>query len=63
MLSATFSQNISLKTTIEAVVRMAFERTLGGCRIAIIDWKGIRWLRSHVLLGDLKQMNVEIVRV
>jgi len=47
----------------QAVVRMAFERTLGGCRTAIIDWKGIRGSERSVLLGDLKQMNVEIVRV
>ncbi len=46
-----------------ALVHMAFERTLGGCRTAILDWKGIRGSERSVLLDDLKQMNVEIVRV
>lgn len=46
-----------------ALVHMAFERTLGECRTAILDWKGIRGSERSVLLDDLKQMNVEIVRV
>jgi len=46
-----------------AMVRMAFARTLGECRTAIIDWKGIRGSQRSVLLDDLKQMNIEIVRV
>jgi D-aminoacyl-tRNA deacylase len=46
-----------------ALVRMAFDQTLGGCGTAIIDWKGIRGSERSVLLDDLKQMNVEIVRV
>ena len=46
-----------------AMVRMAFHRTLGECRTAIIDWKGVRGSQRSVLLDDLKQMNVEIVRV
>jgi D-aminoacyl-tRNA deacylase len=45
-----------------ALVRMAFDQTLGGCGTAIIDWKGIRGSERSVLLDDLKQMNVEIVR-
>ena len=46
-----------------ALVRMAFDQTMGECRTAIIDWKGIRGSERSVLLDDLKQMNVEIVRV
>jgi len=46
-----------------ALVGMAFDKTLGGCRTAILDWKGIRGSDRSVLLDDLKQMNVEIVRV
>ena len=46
-----------------ALVRMAFDKTLGECRTAIIDWKGMRGSERSVLLDDLKQMNVEIVRV
>jgi len=45
------------------MVRVAFARTLGECRTAIIDWKGVRGSQRSVLLDDLKQLNVEIVRV
>ena len=45
------------------VVRMAFDRTMGSCRTAVLDWKGIRGAERAKLLEDLKQMNVEIVRV
>ena len=47
----------------EQVVRMAFNRTLGECRTAVIDWKGIRGPDRAKLLDALKKMNVEIVRV
>jgi D-aminoacyl-tRNA deacylase len=47
----------------ESVVRMAYDRTVGGCRTAVIDWKGIRSPERTRLLEDLKQMNVEVVRV
>jgi D-aminoacyl-tRNA deacylase len=47
----------------EEVVRMAFQRTLGDCRTAVIDWKGIRGSERSKLIETLKQVNVEIVRV
>lgn len=47
----------------EQVVRMAFDRTLGECRTALIDWKGIRGSDRAKLLAALKNMNIEIVRV
>jgi D-aminoacyl-tRNA deacylase len=47
----------------EEVVRMAYDRTLGGCQTAVIDWKGIRGSERARLLQDLKQMSTEIVRV
>jgi len=46
-----------------SIVRMAFDRTMGGCQTAVIDWKGIRSPERTRLLDDLKGMNVEIVRV
>jgi len=45
------------------VVRMAYDKTIGGCHTAVIDWKGLRGSERARLLDDLRQMNVEIVRV
>jgi D-aminoacyl-tRNA deacylase len=47
----------------EQIVKMAFERTLGGCRTAIVDWKGVRGSDRPRLIETLKQMGVEVVRV
>jgi len=47
----------------EQIVRMAFQRTLGDCRTAVIDWKGVRAPERSKLIETLKQMNVEIIRV
>jgi D-aminoacyl-tRNA deacylase len=47
----------------EEIVRMAFDRTIGGCRTAVVDWKGVRGPQRSKLLETLKQMNVEVVRV
>ena len=44
-------------------VRMAYDRTRGECRTAVIDWKGIRGPDRAQLLETLNEMNVEIVRV
>jgi D-aminoacyl-tRNA deacylase len=44
-------------------VRMAYDRTRGECRTAVIDWKGIRGPDRAQLLKILNEMNVEIVRV
>jgi D-aminoacyl-tRNA deacylase len=46
-----------------SIVRMAYERTIGECTTAVIDWKGIRGPERAKLIDDLKQMKVEIVRV
>lgn len=47
----------------EEIVRMAFDRTLGGCRTAVIDWKGVRGSDRAKLLQTLRAMEIEIVRV
>ncbi len=47
----------------EATVRLAFERTLGECHTAVIDWKGIRGPERSKLLESLKSMDVEVIRV
>jgi D-aminoacyl-tRNA deacylase len=47
----------------EEMVRMAFKRTLGECRTAILDWKGVRGSERAKLIATLKEMGIEIVRV
>jgi D-aminoacyl-tRNA deacylase len=47
----------------QSVVHMAYDRTLGGCHTAVIDWKGVRGADRTKLLDDLKRMNVEVIRV
>ncbi|HXX73358.1 MAG TPA: D-aminoacyl-tRNA deacylase, partial [Candidatus Acidoferrales bacterium] len=46
-----------------AMVQMAYDRTIGGCQTAVIDWKGVRGSDRGALLKDLERMQVEIVRV
>jgi D-aminoacyl-tRNA deacylase len=46
-----------------SMVHMAYDRTVGGCQTAVIDWKGIRGPERTRLLEELRRMNVEIVRV
>lgn len=45
------------------IVQMAYDRTVGGCKTAVVDWKGIRSPERTRLLEDLKRMNIEVVRV
>lgn len=45
------------------IVQVAFDRTLGGCRTAVIDWKGIRGSERSKLLNTLREIGVNIVRV
>ena len=47
----------------ENIVRMAFTRTPGECRTAVIDWKGVRGSDRAGLLESFERMNIEIVRV
>jgi len=47
----------------EEMVRMAFNRTRGECRTAVIDWKGVRGVERARLLQTLKDLEIEVVRV
>ena len=47
----------------EEIIRMAFDRTIGECRTAVIDWKGVRGTERAKLLRTLEEMRVEVVRV
>ena len=44
------------------IVRLAFERTVGNCTLAVIDWKGIRGGERSRLLEDLKGLGINTVR-
>jgi D-aminoacyl-tRNA deacylase len=46
-----------------SIVHMAYDQTMGDCRTAVIDWKGIRGPDRTRLLDELSRMNVEVVRV
>lgn len=46
----------------EEIVRMAFKRTLGDCRTAVIDWKGVRGPDRAKLLDTLTKMETEVIR-
>lgn len=47
----------------EGIVRMAFNRTMGDCRTAVIDWKGVRGPDRARLLQTLNGLGIEVVRV
>jgi D-aminoacyl-tRNA deacylase len=47
----------------EEIVRMAFNRTIGMCRTAVIDWKGVKGADRAELLQTLSEIGVEVVRV
>ena len=46
-----------------SIVRMAYDRTVGGCKTAVIDWKGTPGAARKRLLDDLGSMKVETIRV
>jgi len=45
-----------------SVVKSSFEKTTGGCRTALIDWKGLRGRHRQWLLDTLSEWNVEIIK-
>jgi D-aminoacyl-tRNA deacylase len=47
----------------EEIVQLAFNRTIGECRTAVIDWKGVRGPDRAKLLHTLEEMRIEVVRV
>ena len=47
----------------EQMVQLAFERTIGECRTAVVDWKGIRGAERSKLIETLKRLHIEVVRV
>ena len=47
----------------ERMVQLAFERTIGECSSAVVDWKGIRGAERSKLIETLKRLHVDVVRV
>ncbi|MGQ9542962.1 MAG: D-aminoacyl-tRNA deacylase [Candidatus Bathyarchaeia archaeon] len=45
-----------------SVIDQAFRKTVGGCRTALIDWKGFKSNHRRMLLTKLEEMDVEVVR-
>lgn len=44
-------------------IALAFERTNGDPPLGIVDWKGLKGKERRILLGFLKELNVEILKV
>jgi D-aminoacyl-tRNA deacylase len=47
----------------ERMVQLAFERTIGECRSAVVDWKGVRGAERSKLIETLKRLHIDVVRV
>ncbi len=44
------------------VLRTTFQKTTGGCKTALIDWKGLKGRQRQWLLDNLALWNVEVVK-
>jgi D-aminoacyl-tRNA deacylase len=44
------------------LTRRLFERTWGGCRLAVLDWKGVRGVDREALLRSLRDQDVEVLK-
>ncbi|MEM2106486.1 MAG: D-aminoacyl-tRNA deacylase [Candidatus Bathyarchaeia archaeon] len=44
------------------IVDSAFRKTVGGCRTALVDWKGLKSEHRRILLSRLGLIDVEIIK-
>jgi D-aminoacyl-tRNA deacylase len=44
------------------ILRQAFDRTVGGCETAVVDWKGLNGKQRQNLLSHLENWNVRVER-
>ncbi len=44
------------------LIEASFKKTYGGCRLASIDWKGIRGDSRRRLIEVLAELNIEVIR-
>jgi D-aminoacyl-tRNA deacylase len=45
------------------IVELTFERTVGDCRTAVVDWKGIRGGQRSLLMEVLERKGIEIAKI
>ncbi len=53
-----FDRNVS-----DRILHDTFEKTVGGCRTALVDWKGLKGDQRRRLLDKLSEWNIEPVRL
>lgn len=53
----------ALNSLTREIVEEAFEKTRGGCRVALLDWKGIPGEARRRLAAILEELKVEVVKV
>lgn len=46
----------------ERMLQETFQRTVGVCKTALVDWKGLRGGQRSLLLGQLSAWDIEVVR-
>ena len=46
----------------EEVIASAFQRTIGGCNLAVIDWKGLKGRDRSWLIEILNKLNSDIIK-
>jgi D-aminoacyl-tRNA deacylase len=45
------------------VVKQAFEKTVGGCHTAMIDWKGLKSIARKKLISTLESSDIDLLRI
>jgi len=45
-----------------SLIEASFRKTYGGCRLASIDWKGVRGDSRRRLIETLAELNIEVIR-
>ena len=45
-----------------SVLKATFQKTTGGCKTALVDWKGLKGRHRQWLLDNLSSWNVEVVK-
>ncbi len=46
----------------DKIIQDTFTKTVGGCRTAVVDWKGLKGEQRRVLVDKLSGWNIDIVR-
>ncbi|HZD13327.1 MAG TPA: D-aminoacyl-tRNA deacylase, partial [Candidatus Binatus sp.] len=46
----------------ETVLKATFDKTVGGCKTALVDWKGLKGRHREWLIELLTNWDIEVVR-